>query len=215
MAVRIDAASRRMAILEEAERLIGQRGYHGFGLQELADRCSLTKAGLLHHFPSKDQLLTTLLRDRDGQNEVAAVERFREPGRQPSPALRRQGFIDAMVFVSRRNAERPALTRLHVMLRVEAMSADHPAHAYFQTRDAAKHLIVAESLEGLCDDPIAVARRILATMSGLEQSWIRSDCGFDLAGEFAAALTLLLPPIGGATPTTHSYMTDTISREIA
>jgi len=47
---------RREQILEEAISILGRLGYHGFTIHELAERCGLSNAGLLYHFPSKDQL---------------------------------------------------------------------------------------------------------------------------------------------------------------
>jgi AcrR family transcriptional regulator len=37
-------AERRQQIITEATRIIGQRGYYGFSMQELADSCGLTVA---------------------------------------------------------------------------------------------------------------------------------------------------------------------------
>jgi AcrR family transcriptional regulator len=58
---------------DQAIRIIGQRGYAGFGIQELAQRCQLTNAGLLYHFGSKDRLLIALLEDRDRRDAVASI----------------------------------------------------------------------------------------------------------------------------------------------
>jgi TetR/AcrR family transcriptional regulator, cholesterol catabolism regulator len=44
-------------ILEAAARVIFERGYEGASMQEIAEACRLTKAGLYHHFPSKHHLL--------------------------------------------------------------------------------------------------------------------------------------------------------------
>src|ERR1700741_3608955 len=60
---RMDPELRRQQILDEAIRLIGQLGYQGFTVQELALRCSLTKGGLLHYFGSKEQLLVAILEE--------------------------------------------------------------------------------------------------------------------------------------------------------
>ncbi|PXY25230.1 TetR/AcrR family transcriptional regulator [Prauserella sp. PE36] len=43
-------------ILDRAAALFAQRGYAHTSLQSLADAVGLSKAGLLHHFPSKDAL---------------------------------------------------------------------------------------------------------------------------------------------------------------
>ena len=52
-----DPKQRRRAILETAARVICERGYEGASIQDIADACSLTKAGLYHHIRSKEHLL--------------------------------------------------------------------------------------------------------------------------------------------------------------
>src|ERR1700741_5612700 len=63
--VRAKPENRRAQILDEAIRLIGERGYNRFTIQELAQRCQLSNPGLLHYFGSKEDLLVALLEDRD------------------------------------------------------------------------------------------------------------------------------------------------------
>src|SRR5258708_6029300 len=46
----------RERILREAEHLIHLRGYHCTSLDDIAQRCGMTKANLLHHFRSKEAL---------------------------------------------------------------------------------------------------------------------------------------------------------------
>lgn len=48
---------RHREILETAARLICEKGYEGTGVQDIADACGLTKAGLYHHIRSKEHLL--------------------------------------------------------------------------------------------------------------------------------------------------------------
>ena len=50
-------SSRRREILETAARLICEKGYDGASIQDIADACGLTKAGLYHHIRSKEHLL--------------------------------------------------------------------------------------------------------------------------------------------------------------
>ncbi len=51
------AKDRHRQILETAARLICEKGYEGTSIQDIADACSLTKAGLYHHIRSKEHLL--------------------------------------------------------------------------------------------------------------------------------------------------------------
>jgi len=48
--------SSRERIIEEAEHLIHLCGYHCTSLEDIAARCRMTKANLLHHFRSKEDL---------------------------------------------------------------------------------------------------------------------------------------------------------------
>lgn len=56
-----DPKQRRRAILETAARVICERGYEGASIQDIADACSLTKAGLYHHIRSKEHLLLEIM----------------------------------------------------------------------------------------------------------------------------------------------------------
>jgi AcrR family transcriptional regulator len=56
-----DDGERYRAILETAARLICERGYEGTSMQEIADACRLTKAGLYHYIQNKEQLLSAIM----------------------------------------------------------------------------------------------------------------------------------------------------------
>lgn len=51
-----DRARTRAAVLESAERLLGTRGTK-VSVAEIAADAGVSKSGLLHHFPSRDELL--------------------------------------------------------------------------------------------------------------------------------------------------------------
>jgi AcrR family transcriptional regulator len=67
-------ASRQQAdeqILDRAAALFARRGFEKTSVQAVADAVGLSKAGLLHHYPSKDALLAALLdRSRELTREV-------------------------------------------------------------------------------------------------------------------------------------------------
>src|SRR6185295_10180059 len=48
-------------ILERAARLIFQRGYEATSMQDIAESCGLTKAGLYHHIKTKEALLLAIM----------------------------------------------------------------------------------------------------------------------------------------------------------
>ena len=47
--------------LERAARLIHQSGYEATSMQEIAEACGLTKAGLYHHIKTKEALLLAIM----------------------------------------------------------------------------------------------------------------------------------------------------------
>lgn len=191
---REEGRKRRARILDQAQRIISERGYNGFGIQELAECCGLTKPGLLHHFGSKEQILLELLRDRDARSEAAIADALTQGnGLQVGGETPRDRFIRGMRAVVERDIAQPELTRLHAILRAEALSPHHPAHRYFTARAQAKHAAVSEGVETLSPDPCSTARQVLAMMAGLTEQWFREEQEFSLLDEFDRAIQLILP----------------------
>ncbi|RVX41540.1 TetR family transcriptional regulator [Nonomuraea polychroma] len=56
--------AKRRQILDAALALIAANGYGNTSLQQIADAANLTKAGLLHHVGSKEDLLTDYFSER-------------------------------------------------------------------------------------------------------------------------------------------------------
>lgn len=180
---------RRTEILTQTSLILGERGYHGFGLQELAERCGLTKAGLLHHFHSKEELLVAVLRDRDRDDEVAVagLAGLGAPSEPPDHAT----MLIVFRMIVARNATRPELVRLYTMLRSEALSPSHPAHDFFRAREATIIDLFEQMIAPHAPAPRSKARLAVALMSGLELQWLRDDMGFDLVAEWDRAAAAL------------------------
>ena len=53
--------TRHRRVLETAARLICEHGYEKASMQQIADACGLTKAGLYHYVRSKEHLLTEIM----------------------------------------------------------------------------------------------------------------------------------------------------------
>jgi TetR/AcrR family transcriptional regulator, cholesterol catabolism regulator len=54
-------SQRLRQILERAARVICRQGFEATSMQEIADACGLTKAGLYHHVRTKDALLLAIM----------------------------------------------------------------------------------------------------------------------------------------------------------
>lgn len=55
------ATKRHQEILQTAAQLICRNSYEGTSMQQIADACELTKAGLYHHVRSKEHLLLEIM----------------------------------------------------------------------------------------------------------------------------------------------------------
>ena len=77
-----DTTAKHRAILETAARLICKKGYEGTSIQEIADACGLTKAGLYHHIESKEQLHVEIMNygmDVFEERVLSEVEHIPDP----------------------------------------------------------------------------------------------------------------------------------------
>ena len=66
----------RERILAEAEISLGEHGYHGTRLHEIARRVGIQKASLFHYFPSKDDLYCAVVDAGFGATELTIRHLF-------------------------------------------------------------------------------------------------------------------------------------------
>lgn len=159
--VRLNADVRRAQLVDAATALIAAIGYHRFSISALAEATGLTRAGVLHHVGSKEQLLLDVLAMRDARDDAAIAEMPKMPIRE---------LLDAVV---RRNLEQPEIVRLYTILAAEALDPTHPAHAYFEARLRTGATRLATMLDGFDRDPVEVAVEIYSFMDGIQLNWLR------------------------------------------
>jgi len=188
---------RRREILRVALEAYAQAGPRGVSLKEIASRAGVTEAGLLHHFGSKESLLSEVLAARD----AAGAEMFGD-------------VLDAehLRALVRYNTTTPGLVRLFVDVVAAASRPDHPAHEVFRERYRTIRAIGEASFErqldgsaaraddaapdaadpdGPFDDPAWISRVIFAAMDGLQVQWLL-DGDVDMAGDLARLHAALL-----------------------
>jgi AcrR family transcriptional regulator len=83
-------------ILDRAAALFAQRGFAKTSVQDVADAVGLSKAGLLHHFPSKDTLYEAVL-TQAGALGQRALDQVRDMS--PGPARDRRA-IEVLVDIA-------------------------------------------------------------------------------------------------------------------
>jgi AcrR family transcriptional regulator len=176
--------AKRREILDAALELIAANGYGNTSLQQIADAAKITKAGLLHHFGSKENLLTEVLRRRDERDTASFAD-----SAASGPRITR---------IVRHNSEVPGLVELYSALIQEGVDAEHPAHDYFGERfrriaanvvaDIRHSADAGELRPGL--DAEMLSRIVIAVADGLQQQW-QYDRTIDMAAHLDYLWSLL------------------------
>ncbi|HEY0251273.1 MAG TPA: TetR/AcrR family transcriptional regulator [Kofleriaceae bacterium] len=76
------SGSKLRSILQQAARLIYLRGFDGTSMQDIADACGMTKAGLYHHIATKEALLLAIMHygmDLFEERVLAPVQEIADP----------------------------------------------------------------------------------------------------------------------------------------
>jgi AcrR family transcriptional regulator len=180
-AVRSEAARQR--VLQSALRAIAANGFQGSSLTGIAADAGLTTAGLLHHFPSKEQLLVAVLAERDRLDGV----RFQLAG------FRGLAALDRLAELVQHNTMVPGLVQAYTVLMGESVGEDHPARAWFRDRYPRRRANIAAALRAGVEsgeiradvDCDALAAEIIAMMDGLQVQWVLNPDQVDMAAVFA------------------------------
>jgi AcrR family transcriptional regulator len=179
---------RRDEIVRAAVEVIAERGYRGASLAAVADKVGLTQQGLLHYFPSKEDLLIGVLQwrertDTGGRDTIA----------EPMSMAATQGVVEA-------NAHREAIVRTFSALLGESVTGNHPAADYFRARYRRVREALTATLRQEWGDrlpsgltPEEAAPLVIAIMDGLQFQWLHEPETFDMPAAFRAFVRLLDP----------------------
>jgi len=177
---------RREEILQEATRLFSTYGFRGTSLSSVAETVGLSEPGLLHYFPSKANLLQSVLEYRDQQDEKKHVALI-EPDNLSLPEL-----FEALEDLVVENENRPGLVQLFTVLVGESIRDDHPSHHYFvdrygRIRETFKAYLskLGETDELPVDIDIdQLSSLIFAVMDGLQIQWLLDPESVSMADTF-------------------------------
>lgn len=183
----VTGRARREQILDAAIAAFGQSGFHNATLADIAETCSISRPGLLHHFDSKEALLKAVLERRDAADRAAFASAL---ARATSP-------LQALVDVTADNARTSGLMALYAMLAAEATNPRHPAHEYFARLYDTLAADLGEALKlmqqaGLLDPvtpPTTLARELLALKDGFSLQSLLTSGTVDAPAALAAAIT--------------------------
>lgn len=184
---------RRARIVADALALFAAEGYGDTSLRDIAEKVGVSKSTLLHHYPSKEELLSAVLSERD-----------RRIGSRPSYVHQDRAAAELRLLplgAAENSANEPGLIEVYAVLSCEAVPADHPAHGYFADRfarviDHFALLLRAAQEDGDLPahrDPEVEAVWLVALWDGLQCQWLYDRSGVDVAAELTAHLDDLLP----------------------
>jgi AcrR family transcriptional regulator len=190
--IRKDYEVRRAEIVEAAIALIGARGYYGMTVQQLAESCGITKAGWLHYFASKDDMLFGLL-DELERRDTELLMPIIATGRAGDAMAARAAVMTLLDTLMERFVQCPELGRFALVLQCEAIDPAHPAHERFRSRETIALDLFTSLLAPSCTQPELVAQHLYALTIGLAQQWLRASRAFDLIAVWRAASEAVLP----------------------
>ena len=195
---REDPELRRAKILDEGIRVIGERGYYGFTVQDMAQRCGLSNGGLLHHFPSKDHLLLAVLAEIQTRETAIWAPLVEAAARGPRGESAKAAVRELLLTMLAHASADPQISRFLAELTLESLDPAHPAHEWGRAREAVILDLFVTLIGPYVDAPLSTARLLLSVIDGLALQWLRANHAFDILAEWDRALAKLAPELGAA-----------------
>jgi AcrR family transcriptional regulator len=190
--------ARRQQILDTCLELFATNGYRATSLSAIATAVGLTEAGVLHHFPTKDELVLAVLAHRDAVNPNAEAHVA-----APGGGL---GSLRRIPSLARILLDQPTLMRFDAVVQGEAIADGGAALAHVRARlHAIRGALVAMLEEGVRRGEVRadvntgeVATEIVAFMDGVQTQWLLEAAAVDLETAyeryFEALAARLSPP---------------------
>jgi AcrR family transcriptional regulator len=165
--------ARKERIVDVATRFLARNGARGTTLGDIAAEAGVSQAGLLYHFPTKDDLLHAVLDRRDEFEDALLWSKGADPGLQ---------IFDIIADIVRSWSERPEIVGLVAVLVAENVGDEGPlrprlASKYQLTVDRIASTLSAAQQRGEIraqTDTHLKSIEILAFLSGLEMAWLVS-----------------------------------------
>ena len=208
---RAGSEDKRARILNEAVVLFGEHGYAGTSLADIANAADISKAGLLHHFSSKDELFCKVLERRDREDALSIlVESPAVEGHAAAAPVDTVGNLDTLdvagvsdldgnpwalleryIELLERNVAHRDLTAIYTATAVSVLDAEHPAHRWMANHlnsavERFESSFEAGKTAGLVDPKMPsrlVARSLVALIDGLQLQWLCSTTPGTAAAE--------------------------------
>ncbi|MET4783564.1 TetR/AcrR family transcriptional regulator [Glaciihabitans sp. UYNi722] len=181
----------RERITAAAMDVFAESGFRAGTMKNIAERAGISQRGLVHHFATKEELLSEVLAAR-----AAESSRMMHAG---TPVEVLESVIEIMVD----NARRPRLIELHSALSAEATAIDHPAHAHHAQLLQAWRLYLTEVFTELESQgallpgmrPDIAAATLVAVQDGIQIQWLYDPHLVDMARVVTDYITAVAPGI--------------------
>ena len=208
---RAGSEDKRARILNEAVVLFGEHGYAGTSLADIANAADISKAGLLHHFSSKDELFCKVLERRDREDALSILVESPASGEDivdapvdavgnvdalevaaaPDIDVDPWSLLDRYIELLERNVARRDLTAIYTATAVSVLDAAHPAHRWMANHlnsavERFESSFEAGKTAGIVDPQMPsrlVARSLVALIDGLQLQWLCSTTPGTAAAE--------------------------------
>lgn len=159
----------RRRVLDGTLALLTSPDQRNASLRAIAAHLGVAHASLLHHFGTKEGLLTAVLAHRDDRFRITQGA----TGTQPTLRVRLTAVLQSLVHT-------PELVRLNATLTAQATVPDHPSHDFFARRHQLARDNFASAIAQLRGDghvpaaldPEAAASVLLAVIEGLQVQWL-------------------------------------------
>jgi AcrR family transcriptional regulator len=179
--------ARRVTLIETALRAFAAHGYRGVSLATIAQEARISEPGLIHHFPTKADLL------------LAVIEHYEERSLQLMQSAMENSdgsYASALLALAAHHEQDPTFIRLFTVLVAESVQPEHPAHEWFVARYArVRHGIaeglIAEQEKGRIRsdlDPELAARQVIAMFDGIQLQDLLAGSRLDLVLPLRALL---------------------------
>jgi AcrR family transcriptional regulator len=181
----------REKIINAAIKFFAQNGFRGTKLSEIAQAVDMSEPGLLHHFPSKNHLLISVLEERD------RADRQQYIGMVDGEDF---DFIPSIEGLVKHNETIPGLVKLFTVLVAESITNDHPGHDFFIKRYQALRefgielITKSQEKEEIRNDISAedLVVMIMAMMDGLQIQWLLEPKKISMVKVFDLFMKLLV-----------------------
>ncbi len=169
----------RRRILDAAVDTFAANGYDSGSTAVIAARAGVSPAQVFYYFPSKEDLLASILENSDSAVDGLVGPLLVSPfGERPSPPG--WAAFDALVALAADHTAYMRWVQLFVRISAEATAPGHPAYEWISRHNQRIHNSLTEALEaGIEDGSVRrdtptqlIVESTVALLYGLQQQWI-------------------------------------------